>query len=267
MSEFGMPKRDILKDDFGWDIPVETVPLPSRGVIYNPDSFLYNRESLNIKAMTAHEEDILSSAAFIKEGTSVIRAIKSCITDPDVDVDEMIAGDRNALMVSMRITGYGSSYPVHHSCASCRTRNEVTVELNNLSINRLDQEPVEKGKNLFEYILPVTGKKVRYKFLTGRDEREDSIKRDRLEKAGIVSNNTVTSFLERSIVSIDNVDDKNKISHFVKNMPALDSRKLRLHIINSEPGIDMSWEYQCSTCGTDNSFNIPITSEFFWPRT
>ena len=88
-----------------------------------------------------------------------------------------------------------------------------------------------------------------------------------MKTAGIEQVNSVTSFLANTIVSIDGVKDKNKINHFVKNMPAKDSRSLRLYIKKLEPGIDMTWEYKCSSCGTENGFGIPITTEFFWPST
>ena len=262
-----MPRQNVLKDVFGWEVPVETVPLPSRGVIYNPDSTIYNRETIQIKAMTALQEDILSSAAYIREGTSIIRAIQSCITDDNVDVMNMIAGDRNALMVSMRITGYGSDYPVTHICQNCGSKNNVNIKLSDLSIKRLPEDPVEIGKNLFAYTLPVTGKKVLFKFLTANDEKEENVRKERMKSAGIDQVNSVTSFLANTIVSIDGVSDKNKINHFVKNMPAKDSRSLRLYIKKLEPGIDMSWEYKCTSCGADNGFGIPITTEFFWPST
>ena len=128
-------------------------------------------------------------------------------------------------------------------------------------------EPVDQGKNLFSFKLPVTEKTVNFKFLTGHDDKEQSIKVKRMEKLGIAQHNKVTSFLENTIVSIDGVTDKNKITHFIKNMPALDSRKLRLFIKDNEPGMDMSWKYKCDKCDHLNTFAIPITSEFFWPST
>ena len=263
----GMPTSNVMKDAFGWEVPVESVPLPSKGVIYSPDSLLYNTETLQIKAMTAKEEDILTSQAFIKENTVVEKLINSCLVEKSIDVNELINGDRNALMVSIRITGYGTDYKVSHSCVSCGTSNAVDVDLSQLSIKRLKEPPVEAGLNLFEYTLPVTKKSVNYKFLTGHDQKEIATIEKRLQKAGMVQNNSVTSFLENTIVSIDGITDKNKIKHFIANMPALDSRKLRRHIKQTEPGIDMSWQYCCKNCGHDNDINLPITSEFFWPST
>ena len=263
----GMPTSNVMKDEFGWEVPVESVPLPSRGVIYSPDSLLYNTETLKIKAMTAKEEDILTSQAFIKENTVMEKLIQSCLIEKSIDVNDLITGDKNALMVSIRITGYGSDYKVSHSCQNCSTNNKITVDLSQLQIKRLAENPVESGKNVFEFVLPVTKKKVLFKFLNGHDQKEISLIEKRLKDAGIKYDNSVTSFLEYSILSVDGITDKNKIKHFIINMPALDSRRLRQQIKRSEPGIDMSWNYSCSNCGHDNDIVLPITSEFFWPST
>ena len=263
----GIPQNNVMKDDFNWEVPVESIPLPTRGIIYSPDSLLFNTETLQIKAMTAKEEDILTSQAFIKENIVVEKLISSCLIEKSIDVNQMITGDRNALMVSIRVTGYGADYNISHSCGSCGHNNNINVDLSKLAIKRLKTAPIEEGKNIFEYTLPVTKKVVRYKFLTGYDQKEIAITEKRLKKAGVTYDNTVTSFLENTILAVDGVTDKNKIKHFVINMPALDSRSLRQHIRQSEPGIDMTWNYDCSDCNYSNDITLPITSEFFWPNT
>jgi len=267
MNNDMIPRSNVIKDEFGWEVPVESVPLPSKGVIYHPDSILHNTETLQIKAMTAREEDILSSQAYIKDGTVIEKLIESCLINKTINVNDMIDGDRNSLMVSIRITGYGTDYKVKHNCQKCGKNNKVDVDLSQLSIRRLSENPVEPGKNLFSYVLPVTKKEVKFKLLTGHDQKEIEITEKRLKAAGVVYNNSVTSYLENTIVSIDGITDKNKIKHFVLNMPAMDSRKLRKHIKDTEPGIDMRWKYNCSNCDHYNDMGLPINSEFFWPST
>ena len=260
-------KNNIMKDDFGWTVPVETVPLPSKGVIYSPDSILFGKETLQIKAMTAQEEDILLSQALIKEGTVIIHLIKSCLVDKSVNVNDLIAGDRNALMISIRITGYGTQYPVALNCENCGKKNDLDINLADLGIKRLSIEPIENGKNEFSFLLPVTKKNVIFKFLDANDERNRQAKIDFIEKhSGGMRSNNITSFLEASIIAIDGIKDKDKISHFVKNMPALDSKKLRDYINDNSPGIDLEQEYDCKFCSSHNKFSLPINSNFFWPR-
>ena len=260
-------KVNVMKDTFGWEVPVELVPIPSKGLIYDPETTLYKKEAVKIKAMTAKEEDILSSAALIKEGTVLDHLIKSCVLE-NIDSEKMISGDRNALMIAIRITGYGPEYPVKAYCSNCSHVNHMTVDLTSIPIKRLSIEPEGDGKNLFKFVLPVTKKTVLFKFPTLSDDRERSIKEKTLNKhiQSLMSTN-VTGNLEVAIQQIDGITDKNKIKHFIMNMPAFDSRSLRKFMNENEPGMDMNWDYQCESCGHDNRSLIPITSEFFWPST
>ena len=263
-----LQRQNIMKEEFGWDVPVESIPLPSRGALYDPDSLLYNREALKIKAMTAHEEDILASAAFHKEGTAITHLLSSCITDKSIDPDDLILGDRVSLMIGIRVTGYGPSYNATATCTSCGSNNRFEANLTDLAIKRLKIKPTAEGKNEFEFVLPVTKKRVTFKYLTAR---EDRLRTQAAQNAAKVLRSkidtTVTDFLESSITSIDGKTDRLKIKHFVKNMPAFDSRTLRNFIRENEPGIDMTAEFTCSSCGAANQVALPITTEFFWPST
>ena len=260
-------KVNIMKDDFGWEIPVELVPIPSRGVIYDPESSLYKKEAVKIKSMTAREEDILSSAALIKEGTVLDHLISSCLTE-NIDARDMLVGDRNALMIAIRITGYGPEYGIAASCDKCGHRNSFSVDLSSLPIKRLSLEPEEEGRNIFKFKLPVTKKNVYFKLPTLRDERERTAKEKTLNQhIKVLIESNVTGNLETVIQRIDNITDKNKIKHFIMNMPAYDSRALRKFIKDCEPGMDMSCSFTCENCGAANDSNIPITTEFFWPST
>ena len=261
-------KQNVLQESFGWEVPVDSIPLPSAGLIYHPDSRLYNRSSLDIKAMTAHEEDILSSQALIKNGTVIDQLIKSCLIDKKINVEELISGDKTALMVAIRITGYGADYHAKSSCESCNHGNDVVIDLSDLEIKRLKIAPITEGENKFKYTLPVSKKEVIFKFLSLKELKErDSKKNFYKNNLKMTVENNVTSFIESSIISIDGITDRHKISQFVKNMPALDSRKLRLYIDNHEPGVDMTHSFKCASCGHITNSSIPITSEFFWPTT
>lgn len=260
--------RNVLKEDFGWEVPVELVPLPSKGVLYHPETPLYKKEGLKIKAMTAREEDILSSQALIKEGTVLDHLIDSCLVERGVDSKLLTIGDRNALMISIRITGYGPDYHVTTNCTGCGHSNDVTIDLGSLAIKRLSIDPVAPGENLFEFELPVTKKKVHFKYTTMKDEREYSSRSNQMKKhLKDFFETNVTDSLDMAIQSVDGITDKNKIKHFILNMPAFDSRALRAHIKKNEPGMDMTWEFSCSKCQKENKIAMPITSEFFWPGT
>lgn len=259
-------KHDVMKEDFGWEVPTELVPVPSAGLLYSPDSLLYNKKTLKIKAMTAREEDYLASPALIKEGTALDHVIKSCLLE-NIDIDEMILGDKNAILTSIRITGYGADYDVKVRCNSCSAFNEVRVNLTDLKIKRLEITPHTEGSNLFLYKLPVTGKEVLFKFNTIKNEKEKQRHVENLEKSNLLNSvGQVTMFLEYAIHSIGGITDRNKIKHFILNMPARDAKSLRNYIIKNEPGIEMKDNFKCKNCNSHNHFDIPINSNFFWPN-
>lgn len=263
----GIEKRDVMVSDFGWEVPVESVPIPSEGKVYSQNSSMFGRKTVNIKAMTAKEEDILSSRALISNGTVIKHLIRSCVIDDDVDVDDMLLGDRNALMISIRITGYGVEYSAFCNCPVCGDKSKSTFNLGELPIKRLELDPISPGENCFEYTLPVSGKTVFFKFLTGRDDKimEEEVKKMRKLFPDREVDNLVTRKLRAAIVSIDGVKDKSKLNKFIENMPALDSRNLRQFIVLNEPGIDTKGNMKCASCGKVSEVSLPMGASFFWP--
>ena len=261
----GIQTRDVMRDDFGFEVPLESVPLPSNGVVYPPESSLHMRETVEIRSMTAREEDILTSRALIKKGTVITELIKSCLIDKKIYVPDMLAGDRNAIMVALRITGYGAEYAVEADCPKCNVRSKQEFNLGDMPIKRLQIEPVAKGQNVFEFKLPVTKKTVNFKFLTGRDEEEISTIQERTKKQGAQADNIVTNRLQFAIVSIDGKTDRSSINGFIRNMPARDSMSLRKFIDANEPGIDMKGNFDCPACSDVNEVRVPLGASFFWP--
>ena len=263
----GMQSRNVMKEDFGMEIPVEVVPLPSQGKIYPEGTSIHNCETLEIKAMTAREEDILTSRALIKKGTVISELLRSCLIDKSINVDAMISGDRNALMTAIRITGYGADYQVEVTCPECGESSKQEFNLAELPIKRLEIQPIEEGANRFSFTLPVSKKNVVFRFLTGADEQNISIEQDRKKKKKLSGDvdSLVTNRLLYSIVSVDGVDDRNKISMFVRHMPARDSRMLRKFMDDNEPGVEMKAWMECSSCLESSEVGLPIGVSFFWP--
>jgi hypothetical protein len=248
------------------DIPAESVPLPSKGMVYPEKSPLCGRETVDIRVMTAREEDILTSRALIKKGTVITELIKSCLVDKEINVGEMIAGDRNAIMVSLRITGYGSEYPAEIECNSCGHNFENTFRLDKLPLKRLDLSPVRSGTNVFEFELPISKRKVYFKFLTGDDEEEINIIQDKMKKLGNLQDQFVTTRLKYSIVQVDDIEDKGYIARFVDSMRAGDSKALRKYMDKHEPGMVMRQIATCPACGQDEEVGMPLGAQFFWPE-
>ena len=263
----GIQTKDVMRDDFGFEVPIESVPLPSNGTVYPVESPLHRKETVDIRAMTAREEDILTSRALIKKGTVITELIKSCLTDKRIQVQDILAGDRNAIMVALRITGYGAEYKVDADCPKCNVRSKQDFNLADMPIKRLEIDPVVIGQNVFEFKLPVTKKAVHFKFLTGRDEEEINTISERAKKQGAIADSAVTTRLQYSIVSVDGKTDRSSVNGFIRNMPARDSMTLRKHIEANEPGIEMKGEFDCSSCGEQSEVRVPLGASFFWPDT
>jgi len=263
----GMQTRNVMKEDFGMEVPVEAVPLPSQGLIYPEETAVHNCETVEIRAMTAREEDILTSRALIKKGTVISELLRSCLIDKSIDVDSMISGDRNALMTAIRITGYGAEYEVEVTCPDCGESSKQSFNLAELPIKRLEIDPVDPGTNRFRFVLPVSKKNVVFRFLTGQDEQNIAVTMDRKKKSKIHGDvdSLVTNRLLYSVMSIDNVEDRSKIGMFVRNMPARDSRALRKFMDDSEPGIEMKAWMDCPSCMESSEVTLPIGVSFFWP--
>jgi len=260
-------KVSPVQDVFGWTVPIEEVPLPSGGLIYPAGNPLHGRETLQIKAMTAQEEDILMSQALIKEGTVVQHLIRSSLIDKSVDPDDLLAGDRNSILVAIRITGYGSEYRASVTCPTCSKTSLGTFDLAGIEIKRLGAQPIQPGLNEFSFVLPVTKKQVRFKLLTAFDENESNKIREKMKALfpDQKVEGVVTKQLENQIISIEGKTDRSAISAFVKAMPAADSRALRNHMISIEPGLKMQVDFSCKMCGAESKVALPLGAGFFWP--
>lgn len=247
--------------------PAAAVPLPSAGKIYPQGSALSGRDLLEIKAMTAKEEDILTSRALLRTGRALDALLRSCILDRNVDVDSMLVGDRNAALIAIRITGYGQQYKVEIECPVCGEKSTHEFDLATLPVKRMGAEPSTPGVNEFSHVLPISGATVKFKLLTGSDERELSTVLDRMKKASGGLESLVTTRLLHQVISINGESDRGKLAAMIRNMPARDSRDLRKHIDDISPGVEMKQDFTCKSCGESSEVDVPMGTEFFWPQT
>lgn len=268
-AQGGVPEMSMaesVKQEFGIEIPVAEIPLPSLGKVYSANSVLANQKALPIRAMTAKEEDIIMNDYFNKKGMVISELIKSVCQLRGFDPMEMTIGDRNAIMVGIRIVGHGSAYQAQKSCASCNTLQDIQIDLNELEINSLETEPVQPNTNLFEFTLPVTKKAVTYKLLTGKDEREMIEEMEIKKKKGLQNSDLITSNLFRQLVSVDGITDRSMIRKFVNVMPVGDSKALRNYINKNQPDIKTTFFFECSNCGhIEKESPMPYGASFFWP--
>ena len=246
--------------------PTEVLSLPSKGLLYPKDHPLSSGQ-IDVKYMTAKEEDILTSSNLIEKGLVIDRLLESVIADPKVKLDDMFIGDKNALMVGTRVLGYGKEYVVKMEDPDTTLEVEHAFDLTQLNHKKVDYKLFKKGENQFEYELPNSKRKLVFKLMTHKDERNVEKELKALEKLSKVTgiDHTLTTRLKYQIISVDGETEKNKISNFVDNeFLALDTRQFRKYIDSITPDINFELEYE-SQIGELHKVEVPMGVRFFWP--
>ena len=232
-------------------LPTETVELPSKGLLYPEESPL-SSGNIEISYMSAKEEDILTNQSYIKEGTAIDKLLRSVIKTP-INYNELLVGDKNAIMIATRILGYGKDYSFKYG------GEEHTVDLSTLEDKEL-HEDIKKGGNHFEFTLPKTGINITFKLLTHGDERKIEKELKGLKKSHKNENPELTTRLKYIITSINGDTETRTIRNFVDNgLLALDSRALRNHYTKITPDINMTFYVE------EEEASIPLGVSFFWP--
>lgn len=235
-------------------MPTEVVELPSKGLVY-PESNPLSSGKVEMKYMTAKEEDILTNQSYIQKGIVIDKLLQSLIVTK-INYDDLIVGDKNAILIAARVLGYGAEYSFQYD------GKEATVDLSTLEARELDQSLFTQGKNEFEFELPSTGNKITFKLLTGHDEK--AIDRDLAGLKKIDKNNIpeLTTRLKYMITSVNGDTDKKTIREFVDTyLLAKDSRALREYIRQVQPDIDMTFIPE----GEDTPVTVPMTATFLYP--
>jgi hypothetical protein len=237
--------------------PTEIIELPSKGLIYPPDSPLASGK-IEMKYMTAKEEDILTNQNYIKQGVVLDKLLKSLIISP-IDYDDLILGDKNAVLVAARILGYGKDYSFKYK------GEKVTVDLTTCPLRYLDESQITLGINEFPYTLPASNAQITYKILTNKDEKEIQAELDGYKKINKDFIPELSTRLKHVIQSVNGNTDKKAVREFVDNyMLARDSKAFRDHLVATQPDVVMESTITLSD-GTEEGVNIPVTINFFWP--
>jgi len=235
-------------------LPTETVELPSKGLLYPKDSELA-KGVVEIKYMTAKEEDILTNQAYIKNGTVLDKLLKSLIVSK-INYDDLLIGDKNAIMIAARILGYGSEYSFEYS------GEPQTVDLSGIENKPLKEELFKDRANEFSFTLPKSGNTITFRFLTHKDEQDINRELEGLKKINKDNSPELSTRLKYLITSVNGERDKKDIREFVDNyLLAQDSRALREYVKEIQPDVDLTFFPD----GDSNRVNIPIGLNFFWP--
>ena len=251
--------------------PTEVIDLPSKGLLY-PTNHPLASGKVEMKYMTAKEEDILTSQNLIQKGIVIDMLLRSLIigngAGKSVNYDDLVLGDKNAIMVAARVLGYGAEYPVEMSCPKCQNKQEEKVNLADLE-NKVVEYSTFKNENSFEFVLPLSKKTLTFKILTHSDETAVSETSKRMKKRAHSSQISyeLTSRLKQMIIAVDGIDDRKEVVNFVENeFISRDSLAFRKHLDKITPDVDMAHFFECTQCQHEDSAAIPLSVEFFWPR-
>ena len=242
-------------------LPTETIELPSLGKVYEIENPL-SSGTVEMKYMTAREEDILTNVNLLKQGIAIERMLQSLIKSP-IKYEDLLLGDRNALLIASRILAYGSTYSFEFVDSDNETKETVTVDLQNLKNKEVDHT-LYKNKNEFSFELPHSKNTVTFKLLTIADEKAIEAEIKGLKKANLTAGE-ITTRLKKQILSVNGDYEAKTIRDFVDNfLIAKDSNPLRAYIGKITPDIDLKVDFTLST-GVEVEQQLPLTAEFFFP--
>ena len=246
-------------------VPTEFAELPSRGRFYPEGHPLCGQKTVEIRFMTAREEDILASTALIKNGLVIDRLLENLLV-PEIDPSTLLIGDKNAIMVAARISAYGREYNIKVTCPLCTKENDIKYDLHDAShLEECFDEAILKEYDLvynthmccYNMQLPVSKVDIGIKLITTEGERY---------LTSIPEENSITAMLSVVIYHVAGDPDRDAVEQFVMNMPAGDSRCVRRVYPKLVPNVEMKFDFKCESCHLEKEMEVPLTAEFFWPR-
>lgn len=246
---------------FSFVVPTEFVDLPSQGRFYAEGHSLHGIDSIEIKQMTAKEEDILTSRTLLKKGVALDKLIESLIIDRTINPASLLIGDRNAIIIAARVSGYGNDYNTSVQCPACETKQNYGFDLNSANIvygeTRDDLGVTDNGDGTITCVLPKTQVTAVARLLTGREEKT-------LLNLGN-NEGLISTQLQSIIVSANGDSSQQAIDYLANNLPSFDSRHLRMVMKMATPNIDLTQNFSCTECGHTQEMEVPLTADFFWP--
>ena len=233
--------------------PTEMVDLPSKGLLYSEGNPL-STGKVEMKYMTAKEEDILTNQNYIKKGIVIDKLLESLITSP-INYNDLLIGDKNAIMIAARVLGYGKDYTFMYN------GEETTIDLSEIESKLVREDLIVRGKNEFEFTLPHSKNKITFKLLTHGDEKSIDREIEGLKKINKNVSQDLSTRMKHVITSVNGNYETKDVRDFVGNyMLAKDSRALREYIKEVQPDIDLN-----VTLDSGEEISLPITMNFFWP--
>ncbi len=241
-----------------YKFPTEIVDLPSKGLVYPKENPLSSGK-VEMKYMTAKEEDIITNQSFIQKGTVIDKLLEALVVSEGVDVEDLIVGDKNALLVASRVLGYGSIYKFTYG------GEDYEVDLANLENKKFDESLFTPGENKFSFQTPHGENLIEFQLMTDKIEKKVSAELRGLKKISKGVSPEMSTRLKHMILSVDGNPEKKDIREFVDNFfLARDAKALRDYVVKVQPDVDFSFERELSN-GELEEIDIPIGANFFFP--
>lgn len=248
------------------DFPTETIELPSQGLVY-PEGHPLRKGTIEIKYMTAREEDILASQNLIKKGIVLDKLFESVVVEPGVNPNDIYIGDKNAILLATRILGYGADYEIEMTDPFTLEKQAVTIDLGKVQTKDINVD-VLNSENTYKFILPSNGKEIEFKLLTHGDEQEITKETQALEKLNknASSQYDVTTRLKYMIKSVEGNTDRGFINRWVYNaFLAKDTKAFRKYVKEISPDLDLTFQFTSEITGESEALDIPFGINFFYP--
>ena len=250
-----------------FEFPTEVITLPSKGLIYSESNPL-SKGSVEIKYMTAREEDILASQNLIKKGVVLDKLFESVVVSEGVSVGDISVGDKNAILLATRILGYGADYKVEVTDPFTGETQKVSIDLSQIQTKEVDDSKLN-SENRYDFELPMSKKKIKFKLLTHKDEIDINAEiqaLNRLVKGDNNASQTISTRLRYMIQEVDGSTDRAFINNFVKNnLLARESKALREYVKEISPDLDLKYEFTSDITGETEALDIPFGVGFFYP--
>jgi len=248
-----------------FEFPTQIISLPSEGKCYSTSNPL-SEGTLEIKYMTAKEEDILSSQNLIRKGVVLDKLLESVVVQIGVNPDDLVIGDKNAVFLATRVLGYGPDYEVEVTDPFSGERQKVTIDLSEIQTKDIDLS-ILNAENRYELELPLSKKKITFKLLTHKDEKDINAEiqaMERLSKNKEMASD-VSTRLKYMITSVDGDTDRGNINKFAKNMLAKDTRAFREYVKTISPDLNLKYDFVSEITGESEALDIPFGISFFYP--
>jgi hypothetical protein len=245
---------ELSQPDF--NSPFDVIPLPSKGKTYKN-----KKANVRVSYMTTADETILLSPNLLESGEFLSILFNRKILENDLRYRDLLVGDRNAIMLWLRATGYGEMYPITIADENGEAFN-TEIDLNTLKYKDMGAEPDAEG--LFDYTFKLSQTQIKFRLMTCGDIEDVEAIVSEEKDNGVLVDNTATYLLERSIVEVNGSRDRRMIKDFIRSIRIMDGRAFNEYVESIESGVDLNITVGTPGGGSVNTF-LPLNIGFFWP--